>query len=78
MKLADRPAYHLAELMAARAISGQLRLGKAVWPDLADSAARGRIRNILAGHIPACEILDQLAAWFDVDAGVFYSAPGES
>jgi hypothetical protein len=77
MKLADRPAYHLARLMSARAISSQYALGEAVWPELARETSRGRVRNMLAGHMPAPELLEQVAAWFEVDPGEFYALPPE-
>jgi hypothetical protein len=75
MKLADRPAYWLDLLMSERGYSSPPSLGREVWPDAAPAAQRAGVRNVLTGHWPKPETLEQIAAHLEVDAGAFYAEP---
>lgn len=73
-----RPSLHLEVLMKVHGFESAYSLGEYVWPGLPTHTSRGRIRNWLDGRNPSVSTLVDVAAYFEVDPGLFYQRVGPS
>ena len=79
MKLANRPAANLAEIMEARGLS-QYDLTAMVWPRRSKAwrtqTGRSRIKNVANGSWSHPDTLEAIARALEIDPGEFFQEPG--
>jgi len=91
VKLADRPAHHLARLALAKGVEldkrdafGHIKpvslrdIASGAWPDGDPNNTHGRVAAMKGGARTGSAHVEAIAAYFGVDAGVFYQEPTDA